>query len=158
MDTLLAVKWTTCALASASLAIAGCAGSGLSAPEIKVALSAANEVPPSSSTAGGKASFWVHADRTVSGVVETSGMTATAANLYLGAQGTVGPLAVQLLRTSSEGPVEMEQTLISGASWTVPRSARLDDTQYRAYLAGELYINVHSARYPEGEIRGQLTP
>jgi hypothetical protein len=139
-------------------AVAGCAGAGLSAPEVQVRLSGANEVPPNTSTATGKASFWVHADRTVNGIVETSGLDGTAANLYVGAKGAVGPLAVQLVRTSTEGPVAMEQMPISGASWSVPRSARLDEAQYRAYLAGEMYINVHSARHPDGEIRGQLRP
>ena len=106
----------------------------------------------------GKATIWVHADRTLNGILETSGMEATAANLYLGAPGAVGELAVQLVRNSSEGPVAMEQAPVSGASWSVPRGARLSEGYYRAFLAGELYLNVHSARYPLGEIRGQLKP
>ena len=129
-----------------------------SAPELQVALSGAREVPPNSSTAAGKASFWVHADRTVNGIVETGGMTGSAANLYLGAEGEVGPLVLELTNTSAEGPMAMEGAPISGASWSLPRNARLSDEQYRAYLAGQVYLNVHSARFPEGEIRGQLRP
>ncbi len=143
----------------AAIVLSGCAGSGLSAPELQVALSGASEVPPNRSTAAGKASFWVHADRTLNGIVETSGMEATAANLYLGSPGTIGEVMVlQLVRTSSEGSVAMEQAPISGASWSIPRSALLSEEYYRAFLAGELYLNVHSARYPFGEIRGQLKP
>src|SRR4051812_40444545 len=139
--------------------VAGCATqSGLEAPELNVTLTGASEVPPNKSTAVGKGSFWVHSDRTVNGVIETSGMEGTAAYIYVGAQGTVGTVAVQLVHTSSEGPTAMEHTPVSGASWSLARNARLTQEQYQAFLAGETYVNVHSQRYPEGEIRGQLKP
>ena len=129
-----------------------------SAPELQLSLNGARQVPPNTSTAAGKASFWVHADRTLNGIVETSGMTGTAANLYLGGAGEVGPLVLELTRTSTDGPMAMEGAPISGASWSLPRNARLSDDQYRAYLAGQVYLNVHSERFPQGEIRGQLSP
>lgn len=144
--------------AAAFAVLSGCASSGLSAPEISVALGGTSEIPPNSSTAAGTASFWVHTDRTLNGIVETSGVESSAANLYLGGAREVGPLVLELVRTSSDGPVGMENAPVSGASWSIPRSARLSDEQYRAYLAGQIYLNVHSARYPEGEIRGQLRP
>ncbi len=131
---------------------------GVNSPELRVALSGAHEAPPNNSTAAGKGSFWVHTDRTLSGVVETSGMAATAAHLHLGGLGLNGPIAFELERTSSVGPVAIEHMPVSGAGWSVPRSARFSEEQYRAYLAGEIYVHVHSARFPEGEIRGQLIP
>ncbi len=144
--------------AGACLALAGCAGTGLSVPELNVVLSGVNEVPPNRSAAAGKGTFWVHSDRTLNGLLETSGMQSTAANLYLGGPGVTGPVVLQMIRNSSVGPVAMEHAPVSGASWSVPRSARLDEEQYRALLAGEMYVNVHSARYPEGEVRGQIKP
>src|SRR5256885_11707314 len=33
----------------------------------------------------------------------------------------------------------------------------LTDAQYTAFLAGDLYVNVHTTANPDGEIRGQLT-
>lgn len=144
--------------AAAFAVLQGCASSGLSAPEIRLALSGSREIPPNTSTAAGTASFWVHTDRTLNGVVETSGMEGSAANLYLGGAGEIGPLVLELVRTSSDGPVAMENAPVSGASWSIPRSARFSDEEYSAYLAGQIYLNVHSARYPEGEIRGQLRP
>ena len=146
------------AAACAFAVLAGCASTGLSAPEIRVALSGANEVPPNTSTAAGKASFWIHADRTLNGVLETSGIAATAANLYLGDARLIGPLVLELVSTGTDGTVAMDNAPVSGAGWIIPRSARFSEEHYQAYMAGEIYLNVHSARYPDGEIRGQLRP
>ncbi len=137
---------------------AGCAFTGVGGSEIAVVLRGASEVPASRSGATGKGTFWVHTDRTLDGILETSGMEATAAHLHLGAAGANGPVAVELVRTSAIGPVSMEHMPVSGASWSVPRSAKFTEEQYAAFLAGQVYVHVHSAAYPEGEIRGQLQP
>ena len=36
--------------------------------------------------------------------------------------------------------------------------AKLQDAHYQAFKDGKLYINVHSAAHPKGEIRGQIKP
>ena len=45
---------------------------------------------------------------------------------------------------------------IASDAFVAPDKAMLTEAQYAAYKAGRLYINVHSARYPEGEIRAQI--
>ena len=37
-------------------------------------------------------------------------------------------------------------------------SATLTEDQSIALTGGKMYINVHTAKYPDGEIRGQLAP
>jgi hypothetical protein len=150
--------WLLCGSLCIVVGLSACAVTGVPARHVEVVLSGANEVPPNTSTAAGKGNFWVHTDRTLNGVVETSGLEGTAAAFYLSAPGAVGPVVLQLVRTSIEGPFSMEVIPVSGASWSVPLSARFDEEQYSAFLAGEIYVNVHSARYPLGEIRGQLKP
>jgi hypothetical protein len=37
-------------------------------------------------------------------------------------------------------------------------AAILQDNQAKALTAGDMYIDVHSAKFPDGEIRGQVKP
>ena len=108
-------------------------------------LSGANEVPPNSSTASGLSKIVIGSDRTVTGSVAYSGVTATAAHIHQGAAGTNGPVIVPFTKTT-------EGTFVPAPN------ARLTDEQYASYLAGNLYFNIHSAAYPGGEIRTQLRP
>ena len=80
-----------------------------------------------------------------SGSVTTTGVAGTAAHIHLAAPGQNGPVIVPLNKTGDN-------------VWSVPPSIRLNDVQYEAYKLGNLYVNVHSAANPGGEIRGQIMP
>jgi len=108
-------------------------------------LTGAQEVPPVSTTASGRSTIAVASDRTVTGSVIITGLEATAAHIHQGAKGTNGPVIVPLAKTSP-------------TTFTVPPGAKLSDAQYAAYKTGDLYVNVHSAAHPGGEIRLQLNP
>lgn len=115
------------------------------AEELKIKLSGAMEIPPVSTTASGNAAISVNKDMTLSGTVMTSGIAATMAHIHQSKSGSNGPVIVTLTR-------------INDNVWTVPDGTKLKEGEYRAYLAGELYLNVHSEQYKEGELRGQLLP
>jgi len=108
-----------------------------------VELTGAAEVPPVSTAATGTARISVLPDRTLSGSLSTSGLQPTMAHIHEAAAGKNGPPIVTLLVTRGNG-------------FAVPAGAVLSEAQYASYLAGNLYINVHSAAYPDGEIRAQL--
>jgi hypothetical protein len=123
---------------------AGYAGSALS-DEVKVTLSGDQEIPPVTTSASGVGTFNVAADKSVSGGVTISGMTATVAHVHEAAAGMTGPINIPL-------------TKVSDTVWALPAGAKLTDAQYESYKAGKLYFNVHSALFKSGEIRGQIKP
>jgi len=123
---------------------AGYAASVLS-DEVKFTLSGNQEIPPVTTSASGTGTFTVGADKSVSGSVTVSGMSATVAHIHEAAAGTTGSIVIPL-------------TKISDSVWAVPAGAKLTDAQYESYKAGNLYYNVHSAAYKSGEIRGQIKP
>ena len=101
------------------------------------------EIPAVKTAATGTGQITVLPDQTVSGSIKTAGLVPTAAHIHAAASGQNGPPIITLTRTAAD-------------SFAVPADARLTDAQYASFKAGELYVNVHSARYPNGEIRGQM--
>jgi hypothetical protein len=135
-------------LASLALAIGLIAGGTnvmAQADGVKVNLGGAQEVPPVTTSATGSGTIAVGADKSVSGSVTTTGLDGTMAHIHIGAAGKNGGVVIPL-------------TKVDGNTWTVPAGAKLNDEQYAAYQAGNLYVNVHTTANKGGEIRAQITP
>jgi len=45
-----------------------------------------------------------------------------------------------------------------GNTYSAPPGAKLTELQLASFRAGNLYVNVHTAANPGGEIRAQLIP
>jgi predicted small secreted protein len=136
------------AITAVAFATAGCStmgGGGGEGQSSETRLSGAQEVPPVSTEASGQSTIKIAPDKSVSGMVLVSRLNATAAHIHEGAKGANGPVIVPLTKTSD-------------TTFVVPADAKITDAQYASYKAGKLYINVHSAAHPAGEIRGQLNP
>ncbi len=116
-----------------------------SAEGLKVSLSGDQEVPPVSTSASANGTITVSPNKSVSGGIMVSGMQPTAAHIHEGAQGKNGVVIIPLTKGSDN-------------TWSVPAGAKLTDAQYKSYLAGNLYVNLHSAAHKGGEIRAQLNP
>jgi hypothetical protein len=108
-------------------------------------LSGAQEVPANTSTASGTSTIVIGADKSVTGSVQVKGMTPTRAHIHEAPKGANGPVIIPFTKTG-------DMTFAPAAG------AKLTDAQYASYQAGNLYINVHSAAYPGGEVRMQLWP
>lgn len=110
---------------------------------MSISLKGDAEVPPVTTPASGTGQFSVLAERMVSGSIKTSGMAPTVAHIHEAAVGKNGPPIITLSKTGND-------------SFVVPADARLTEAQYTSFVAGNLYVNVHSHQHPEGEIRAQL--
>jgi CHRD domain-containing protein len=131
---------------AAALLAAACAQTSVPASSgANVMLSGTQEVPPVSTAATGSGTITVLMDRSVTGSVMTSGVAGTAAHIHQAAPGQNGPVIIPLTKTADN-------------VWSVPAGIRLNDIQYEAFKLGNLYVNVHSAANPGGELRGQLKP
>jgi hypothetical protein len=128
-------------MSSALAIIATCSSMVAMAETVK--LDGVNEVPPASSTATGTATVTVGDDRSVKANVTVNSMTATASHIHMGAAGTNGPVIVPFTKTGDN-------------AFAAAADAKLTEEQYKAYKAGQLYVNVHSTLYPGGEVRAQL--
>ena len=105
-------------------------------------LTGAAGVPPTDSAAIGTVEVTLDTDaKTVAWVVTTDGLSGdpTASHIH-------GPAAA----TETAGPVIDTLAALEG-------SAPITDEQIADLTAGMYYYNVHTEKYPDGEIRGQLT-
>ena len=126
--------------AAACLAVCGFA----SATEYKLTLMGDQEVPAVQSAGTGSGTIVINDDMTVSGSVKTTGITGTKAHIHEAAAGKNGPVIVELKN--------------DGDTWSVPAGTKLTAAQFASYKSGNLYVNVHTAANPKGDMRAQIKP
>lgn len=125
-------------------------------PDLKVSttLSGANEVPANSSTATGSVNGTVNQETGILSLNIMYGDSAasdstsadslfspTAWHIHKGAADTTGAVVINLGTTFST-PFAFKDTL--------------SEQQLADLKAGMYYVNIHTAKFPNGEIRGQL--
>ena len=139
----------------AAILAAGCAGMPPSG-KAPVKLTGGQEVPPVGGNSSGSTDITITLTKCASsatslscpqafGTVTTSGFVGTAAHIHRGKAGQNGPVIIPLVKTGEN-------------SWAVPDRTFVSDSDFGGYQDGELYVNVHSANNPNGEVRGQLVP
>lgn len=140
------MKWIhSLSLFSAAILLAGCAAMG-GGDAVQVRMTGAEEVPPVNTSASGSGSITVGEDRSVSGSFKLQNAAQIlVAHIHVGPAGKSGPVIIPLQKTADN-------------EWVVPPGAKVTESQYQSYKAGELYVNFHSAQYKGGEIRGQIRP
>jgi len=111
---------------------------------VSVKLTGAEEVPPVNVQGSGSGSLRLAEDGTVKGSVTTKDVQGTMAHIHQGAKGQNGPVIVPLTK--------------NGDTYSVPEGRKLTPAQMQAWKAGNLYVNVHTARNKGGEVRGQINP
>ncbi len=136
-------------LAMVSLSASGAvAGRAMTPMKMKwtVTLNTAQEIPKETGApamASGKFTAEVVAGKTLKWTLTFSHLSgpATAAHIHLGTKGKSGPVLIPLC-----GPCKSP---VSG-------SVKVTDAQMTDLINGKTYVNVHTAKNPNGEIRGQV--
>ena len=112
---------------------------------IEVTLTGSTVVPPVTTIATGTGQFTATPDHKMIGSIKVYEMTPTMVHIHEAPPGKNGPPLITLGKTAND-------------SYAVPPDAILSDEAYASYLAGNLYVHVHSAKYPDGELRAQMLP
>jgi hypothetical protein len=126
------------------------------------ALSGGEEVPAVMTDATGKATFTLSKDgMSLRYSVRVKGIeNVTASHIHIGKMGKGGP-PIALIKITASKPGKFSGLLAKG---------RITDqelmTSYKgktmkdlidAMKSGDTYVNVHTTKYPDGEIRGQIS-
>jgi hypothetical protein len=137
----------------------GSAGSPSSLPPVRLAtpLSGGQEAPPVFTFGRGTASFLVPSDRrSIRFDLSFTNLTGvTMAHLHVGALGVDGPIVFPLSSQPFVSP--LSGTLTAGDFQPQPGVPTFE-AAVDALLRGDLFVNVHTLAWPDGEIRGQVGP
>jgi len=129
-----------------ALALAAFSGAATRATTWETTLGAAQEVPAQvvKNTAAHGTFKGTLNGSTLTWTLTFSGLTgpATAAHIHMGAKGTSGNVVVPLC-APCKSPVK--------------GSSKISTALKTAFTKHDLYVNVHTLKNPNGEIRGQLT-
>lgn len=130
----------------ALLLVVGACSPALTPTTFEVVLTGAQEVPSTGSTATGSANVTVAGNRlAIDGAWDGFDIVEPGAHVH-------GPAAA-----GSNAGILFE-LVYDNQTRTFEGTFTLDQEQMSYFLDNELYINLHSAAFPDGEIRGQITP
>lgn len=137
--------------ALASLAWVGSVSLALAAPmSFTVKLTGAQQVPPVQSPGSGSAALtYDPATREVTWSITYSGLSSPVTMAHFHGPAAAGKNAGVQVWLSKHGT--MPTSPIAG-------QATLTEAQAKQFMAGDMYINVHTKDHPSGEIRGQVMP
>src|SRR6266540_814444 len=131
------------------------------AAKFTASMSGINEVPPVDTKATGQTTFrTVNNDTTIKYKVNITGFSdATGAHIHMGKAGANGEVIVDLLKDSKKNPTKLGMAIrgnITDSSLSGPMKGKTLADLISAIKNGDTYVNVHTPRHPDGEIRGQI--
>ncbi len=121
-------------------------------------LSGQEEVPPVQTTASGMAWFKPMQDKVWFKLNVTDMQGVTQAHIHTGKQGENGPPVVTLYKSDTPQPIngKLAYGNITANLLEGPMKGKQISDLATAMSNGSTYVNVHTEKYPNGEIRGQI--
>jgi hypothetical protein len=156
---------------TATLLILGVAAAGLLNPasaqqqKFTAKLAGSNEVPPVTSAGSGVASFQLSSDgKSMTYQVNLTNMNnVMASHIHSAKQGQNGPVVVGLFNPSMSGPPikavngMLAKGTITAANMTGSMAGKQMSDLVSLIKSGGAYVNVHTTKNMNGEIRGQVS-
>jgi CHRD domain len=124
-------------------------------PKFVINLTGSEEVPPVQTEATGVVEISPASDSIGYTINATDIEGATAGHVHLGKKGENGPIVVTLFKYDSPMNEVLENGTITGDELEGPMAGKQIFDLAAAGGNGSLYINIHTERNPNGEIRGQ---
>lgn len=132
--------------------------------KIAAKLSGSEQVPPVQTKGSGQFQGTITGEKSISYQLKYSGLSSrvTAAHIHTGMRKTNGPIVVFFCggggRPSCPASGGTVTGTISAASVVAGGNIKRGDLAevIRAITSGNAYVNVHTTKYPGGEIRGQI--
>jgi hypothetical protein len=144
------------AAALAATAVAAVPATAAGPTTLKATLKGTTEVPKTPSKGTGSASFTISADgKSIKYTLSAKGLTGApqAAHIHFGKTGVAGGIIFPL--ATKQFTVPRSGTLTS-KSFTKAPGVSSFTAAIKAIRAGNTYVNIHTKKYPAGEIRGQI--
>jgi len=121
-------------------------------------LSGQQEVPPVQTTASGMAWYKPMQDKVWFKLNVTDMQGVTQAHIHTGKVGENGPVVVTLYKSETPQPIngKLSYGNITANLLEGPMKGKQISDLATAMSNGSTYVNVHTEKYPNGEIRGQI--
>jgi hypothetical protein len=119
-------------------------------------LSGQEELPPIQTQATGMAEFIVMGDAVNYNVNSSNIQGATAGHIHLGKPGENGPIVITLFKYDTHMNQVSETGSFTAADQEGPMAGQPYQELGMAAINGSLYVNIHTEKNPNGEIRGQI--
>ena len=126
--------------------------------KFKAKLSGQDEVPPVQTTASGMAWFKPMQDKVWFKVNVTDMQGVTKAHIHTGKVGANGPVVVTLYKSDTPQSIngKLSYGNITSNLLEGPMKGKQISDLVTAMSNGSTYVNVHTEKHPNGEIRGQI--
>jgi hypothetical protein len=150
------MKRTILALALVAAVAIPTSAVGAAKRTFHVRLSGAKEVPRNSSRATGTASFTISRNgKSIRYRLTAHGLHGkpTAAHIHLGSRKIAGGILIALKLRPFHLPAS---GVVTKKSFTPMGNVKTFAQAIRAIRAGRTYVNIHTKKYPAGEIRAQI--
>ena len=139
------IRFTRTTIAASTVALAlGIAPASADMLKYNADLAGAGEVPPTDSKGTGA----------VEATYDTATKTLTWSGNYTGLSGP--EMAAHFHGPAAAGANAPPMVPVDATASPFKGSAKLTDAQAKAFADGMIYFNIHTAKNPGGEIRGQL--